>query len=150
MQETDWKSDICALRNGKFPWDGNSRDSHKVGNSQSSGNSQISGISGEFQYGKFPGGKSLKPYGREGAGISRWTSLPQSLRQRPSHLCFSHVKGLSWTNLNWWLIGRLLRLMSSCCPCHILPLSVSKLLELLWCKNVSSQLWCVLSVKRLC
>ena len=58
------------LENWNFPWDGYSRDSRKTGNSLSSGNSRISGISREFPYWKFPGGKSLKPYRREGTSIS--------------------------------------------------------------------------------
>ena len=66
MQEIDWKSDICALKKRdfsmgqEFPWFPQDGKFPKLG---------------KFPYGKFPGGKSLKPYGREGTGISRWTSL---------------------------------------------------------------------------
>ena len=58
------------LENGNFPWDWNSQNSRRTGNSQSSGNPRISVIPQDFPYEQFPGGKSLKPYGREGMGIS--------------------------------------------------------------------------------
>ena len=73
--------------NRNFPWRGNS------GNSRGMGNSQISGISREFPYGKFPGGKSLKPYGRKGMRNSHWTSLGSVL-----------AKLLRWTGNMRWIV----------------------------------------------
>ena len=59
---------------GNFPY-GNSWEFPFPGNSR------------EFPYKKFPGGKSLQPFGGEGMGISRCTSLlqPRPCRTLPLH-----------------------------------------------------------------
>ena len=58
----------------RFPQDGKLP---KLGKFPNLGNSP--GIPQELPYGKFPGGKSLKPYGREGTRISHLASLHQAL-----------------------------------------------------------------------
>ena len=68
-QKTDWKSDICALRKWEFPVGWEFPKFAQGGKFPKLGN--FPGIPVR----EIPERESLKPHGREGTGISCWTSL---------------------------------------------------------------------------